>query len=153
MHMFDRYSLRLSSTLLQDDFAHIRPLCYPQLDVALICFSVVDSLSYENVKAKWIKEIRRHCPGVPIVLVGTQVDLRENMAFVKELKARGGRTISRSDGNKLVSQLKATCYVECSALTHFNVKNAFDEAIAAALELSSSSRKNTTQCATGCTIL
>lgn len=137
---------------LQDDFSHLRPLCYPQLDAVLICFSVVSSESYENVKTKWSKEMRRHCPGVPIILVGTQVDKRENSAVVKELKSRGLRTLSRSDGVKLASLIKATTYIECSSLKQLNVKNAFDEAIAAALELSSSSRKKSPQCV-GCTIL
>lgn len=137
---------------LQDDFAHLRPLCYPQVDVALICFSVVDTVSYENAKTKWAKEIRRHCPGVPIVFVGTQLDKRENPTVLKELKSQGKRTVSRSDGNKLVSLCKATSYIECSALTQSNVKGAFDEAIAVALELNSASGKHTPQCA-GCTIL
>lgn len=112
----------------------------------------MDSRSYENVKTKWVKEIRRHCPGVPIVIVGTQVDKRENPAVIKELKSHGQRTISTSDGHKLATQCRAACYVECSALTHLNVKNAFDEAIAAALELNTASGKHTPQC-TGCTIL
>lgn len=137
----------------QDDFANLRPLCYPQVDAVLICFSVVDSASYENVKSKWSKEIRRHCPGVPVILVGTQIDQRENSVVTKELKSRGLRTVSRSDGIKLASLIKATTYVECSSLRQLNVKNAFDEAIAAALELSSSSKRRTPQCATGCTIL
>ena len=136
---------------MQDDFAHLRPLCYPQVDVAVICFSVADSNSYDNVRSKWIKEIRRNCPGVPVVIVGTQVDKRENAALVKELKSMGKRTISKSEGNKLVAQCKATCYVECSALTQYNIKGAFDEAVAAALELNPSG-KHTPQCA-GCTIL
>ena len=138
---------------IQDDFAHLRPLCYPQVDVAIVCFSVVNMISYENAKNKWVKEIRRHCPGVPLIIVGTQVDKRENPAVLKELKSQGKRTVSRSDGKKLVSQCKATCYVECSALTQFNVKGAFDEAIAAALELNTRSSKHSAQCTAGCTIL
>ena len=122
--------------------------------MVLICYSVVNIDSYEHVKTEWIKEVRRHCPGAPVVLVGTQVDKREDPIVLKELKSKGKRPLSKSDGNKLLALTKATCYVECSALTQFNVKNAFDEAIAAALELSSSSGKRTTQCvSTKCTIL
>ena len=121
--------------------------------MALICFSVVDPASYENVKTKWIKEIRRNCPGVPVIIIGTQLDERENPVVLKKLKAQGKRFISKSDGNKIAAQTKAACYVECSALTQLNVKNAFDEAISAALELSSS-QKQTTQCKPGsCNIL
>lgn len=118
-----------------------------------MCFSVVDSASYENIKTKWSKEVRRHCPGVPIVLVGTQIDKREDSVITKKLKSRGLRTVSRSDGVKLASLIRATTYVECSALRQLNVKNAFDEAIAAALELGNGSRKKSPQCVGGCTIL
>lgn len=146
--------MTLCDTSGQDDFAHLRPLCYPQLDAVLICYSVVDSASYENVKTLWSREIKRHCPGVPVVLVGTQVDMREDSATIKDLKSRGLRTLSRSDGVKLASLIKATAYVECSAVKKLNVKNAFDEAIAAGLELSSSSRRRTPKCVgQECTIL
>ena len=140
-------------SFLQDDFSDLRPLCYPQVDVVLACFSVIDSASYENVKTKWSKELKRHCPGVPVILVGTQIDQRENSVITRDLKSRGLRTVSRSDGVKLASLIKAATYVECSSLKQLNVKNAFDEAIAAALELSSSSKKKTPQCVGGCTIL
>lgn len=141
----------LLSFISQEDFAHLRPLCYPQVDVALVCYSVVDLTSYDNVKSKWIREVRQHCPGVPVMIVGTQTDRRDDAAVVKQLKSRGKRPLSKADGNKLALQCKASCYIECSALTQQNVKNTFDEAIAAGLELNSSS-KHTPQCA-GCTIL
>lgn len=150
---FSKLLKKLLLHFLQDDFAHLRPLCYPKLDAVLICFSVVDFASYENIKTKWSREIRRHCPGVPVILVGTQIDKREDSVITKELKSRGLRTLSRSDGIKLASLIKATTYVECSALRKLNVKNAFDEAIAAALELGSSSRKKSPQCVGSCTIL
>lgn len=147
-----RIFVTMCDTAGQDDFAHLRPLCYPQVDVALVCFSVVDIDSYENVKSKWIKEIRRHCPGVPVILVGTQVDRREDTKVLKLLKSQGKRPLSKSEGNKLATQCKAGCYIECSALTQHNVKKIFDEAIAVALELDHSS-KHTPQCTAGCTIL
>lgn len=118
-----------------------------------MCFSVADSASYESIKSKWCKEVRRHCPGVPIILVGTQIDKREDPVITKELKSKGLRTVSRSDGIKLASLIRASTYVECSALRQLNVKNAFDEAIAAALELGNGSRKKSPQCVGGCTIL
>lgn len=122
--------------------------------MAIICYSIADPDSYENVKTKWIKEVRRHCPGVPVILVGTKADKREDPVTLKELKCKGKRPMSRSDGNKLLSQIKGACYVECSALTQLNIKTAFDEAIAAGLELSSSSGKRATRCiSNGCTIL
>ena len=136
----------------QDDFAHLRPLCYPQVDVALICYSVVDHASFDSVKSKWMREVHRHCPGVPIILVGTQTDQRVDTTVIKRLKSQGKKPLTKADGNKLASQCKAACYLECSALTQQNVKQTFDEAIATGLEMNNGSSKHTPQCA-GCTIL
>ena len=35
-----------------DYYDRLRPLCYPQTDVFLICFSLADPESFENVKIK-----------------------------------------------------------------------------------------------------
>ena len=42
-----------------------------------MCFSLVNLVSFENVKNKWTPEIRRETNNVPIILVGTKLDLRE----------------------------------------------------------------------------
>jgi Ras-related C3 botulinum toxin substrate 1 len=60
----------------------LRPLSYPMTDVFLVCFSVVSPTSYENVSAKWIPELRHHAPSVPIILVGTKTDLRQEPVIV-----------------------------------------------------------------------
>lgn len=147
-----RIAMTLCDTSGSDDFGHLRPLCYPQADVALICFSTVDSTTLSSVKSKWIKEIRSHCPGVPVILVGTKVDQRENPSLVKELKSSGHKMVSRSEGLRMASQCRAMSYIECSSFTQRNIKAAFDEAITAAMELSNKMRY-TAQCAGQCTIL
>ena len=38
--------------------------------------SLISRASFENVKAKWYLELKHHCPGVPMILVGTKLDLR-----------------------------------------------------------------------------
>lgn len=48
---------------------------YPS-DVFLLCFSIISPSSLENVKEKWVPELRYHCPNTPIVLCGTKSDLR-----------------------------------------------------------------------------
>ena len=62
----------------QEDYDRLRPLSYPQTDVFLVCFSVTSPASFENVKEKWFPEVHHHCPGVPCLIVGTQIDLRED---------------------------------------------------------------------------
>ena len=43
----------------------LRPLSYPQTDVFLLCFSITNPTSFENVRTKWYPEIASHAPGVP----------------------------------------------------------------------------------------
>lgn len=67
-------------------------------DVVLICFSLVSPASFENVREKWYPEVSHHCPNVPIVLVGTKLDLRENKTVVEEMHERRLEPISYLQG-------------------------------------------------------
>ncbi|KAK7915807.1 hypothetical protein WMY93_011568 [Mugilogobius chulae] len=118
----------------QEDYDRLRPLSYPQTDVFLVCFSVVSPSSFENVKEKWVPEITHHCPKTPFLLVGTQIDLRDDPSTVEKLAKNKQKPIAPETADKLARDLKAVKYVECSALTQKGLKNVFDEAILAALE-------------------
>uniref|UniRef100_A0A671MH90 Cell division control protein 42 homolog n=1 Tax=Sinocyclocheilus anshuiensis TaxID=1608454 RepID=A0A671MH90_9TELE len=111
------YTLGLFDTAGQEDYDRLRPLSYPQTDVFLVCFSVVSPSSFENVKEKWVPEISHHCPRTPFLLVGTQVDLRDDSNTVEKLAKNKQRPISPESGEKLARDLRAVKYVECSALT------------------------------------
>ncbi|KAJ3415874.1 Rho GTPase [Chytridiales sp. JEL 0842] len=128
------YTLGLFDTAGQEDYDRLRPLSYPQTDVFLVCFSVVSPSSFENVKEKWFPEVRHHCPGVPCIIVGTQVDLREDPATIEKIARNRQKPITSDQGERLARELGAVKYLECSALTQKGLKNVFDEAIIAALE-------------------
>jgi cell division control protein 42 len=128
------YTLGLFDTAGQEDYDRLRPLSYPQTDVFLVCFSVVSPSSFENVKEKWVPEITHHCQKTPFLLVGTQIDLRDDAGTIEKLAKNKQKPITLEQGEKLAKELKAVKYVECSALTQKGLKNVFDEAILAALE-------------------
>lgn len=86
------YTLGLFDTAGQEDYDRLRPLSYPQTDVFLVCFSVVSPSSFENVKEKWVPEITHHCQKTPFLLVGTQIDLRDDNATIEKL----GKTMKNS---------------------------------------------------------
>lgn len=125
-------SLGLWDTAGQEEYDRLRPLSYPQTDVFLVCFSVVSPASFENVRAKWIPEVRKFSPGTPIVLVGTKVDLRDDPATVSTIRTRCRRSpISTSEGLSLASEVGASKFLETSALTQHGLKAVFDEAVRA----------------------
>merc|ERR1712226_308879 len=107
---------------------------YPQTDIFLICFCVTSPDSYKNARAAWFPEIRYHCPHVPIILVGTQSDTRDNNDVMIELKRRDLTPITHSQCLELMNDIKAVKYMECSALTGRGVKEVFDEAVKTVLQ-------------------
>lgn len=117
----------------QDDFDSIRPLCYKQTDVFIVCFSVVCPSSFASIRQKWLPEIRKSLQKQkvdpsssipPIILVGTQCDLRHDVKVLIELDAAGQKPIS-SDYARAMAAKFAVCYIECSALTQKNLKVCF----------------------------
>jgi hypothetical protein len=106
-------------------------MAYPDSDVIILCFSVVRPDSMENILSKWIGELNRYIPNVLIVLVGTQVDLRD--ASLANMDASDSnyrqRHISSKEGEEVRQRIKAFKYIECSALTQVNVKEVFDSCI------------------------
>jgi Ras-related C3 botulinum toxin substrate 1 len=139
-------SLGLWDTAGQEDYDRLRPLSYPQTDVFLICFSIVSPPSFDNVKAKvrrhthacepcqanrlqWYPEIEHHAPGVPIILVGTKLDLRDDEATKESLRQKKMAPIQYEQAVMVAKEIKAQKYLECSALTQRNLKSVFDEAI------------------------
>ena len=118
----------------QEDYDRLRPLSYPGTHVFLVCFSVVNPTSYENVKAKWFPEIKQNAPGVPCILVGTKEDLRSSDDWQARLRQEGRAPLMTADGVRLAAEIGAVKYIECSALTQKGLKAVFDEAIKCALE-------------------
>jgi Ras-related C3 botulinum toxin substrate 1 len=126
-------SLGLWDTAGQEDYDRLRPLSYPQTDVFLICFSIVSPPSFDNVKAKWYPEIDHHAPNIPIILVGTKLDLREDASTLESLRQKRMEPVSYEQALTCAKEIKAYKYLECSALTQRNLKSVFDEAIRAVL--------------------
>ena len=113
-------NLQLWDTAGQEDYDRLRPLSYPGTQVFLLCYSVISKASYENCENRWIPELKHHCPEIPIILVGTKIDIREE---------DNPNHIPTSDGNKLAKKLDALSYVECSAKCMTNVNGVFDAGI------------------------
>lgn len=108
----------------QEDYDRLRPLSYSNANVFLVCFSIANRASFENVSDKWAKELKKYAAGVPVILVGTQADRRDEGV---------GNVVSLQEAKKMAKAIKAVQYVECSAITRHGLKEIFFTAITTAI--------------------
>ncbi|KAG7195562.1 uncharacterized protein KQ657_003329 [Scheffersomyces spartinae] len=104
--------LALWDTAGQEEYDRIRPLSYPDVDALLLCFSLSNTTSLNNVRDKWISELNYFCPNVPICLVGTKSDLPNEVPLIV--------------GIAVAKEIGAIAYVECSAKNMKNVRTSFN---------------------------
>ncbi|MBA0590355.1 hypothetical protein Gorai_019066 [Gossypium raimondii] len=143
-------NLGLWDTAGQEDYNRLRPLSYCGADVFILAFSLISKASYENVSKKWIPELKHYAPGVPIILVGTKHDLREDKQFF--IDHPGAVPISTAQGEELQKLIGSPAYIECSAKTQENVKAVFDAAIKVVLQPPKQKKKKS-KAQNACTIL
>jgi GTPase SAR1 family protein len=70
---------------------------------------------------------------VPIILVGTKSDVRDDAAMAAQLARKGLHVLSAEKAQLLAREIGAVDYLECSALTQRGVHSVFDEAIRASM--------------------
>ena len=108
------YHLSMFDTAGKEDFNKLRVLSYINSDVFLVCFSVANPESFTNVQDSWVPELRHHIPDTPFILVGTQVDIRQDKMDRQVVRTS---FISTKQGIDLASRIGAASYVECSSVS------------------------------------
>lgn len=88
-------TLQLWDTAGQEDFGRIRVLSYKGTDCFVVCFSLVDGVTFNNIQAVWLDEIRSIEPSAKILLVGTKADLK-------------GTAKNKFDGHKSIREKEIT---------------------------------------------
>jgi len=126
------FELSMWDTNASTEYEHIRPLNFAKTDIFLLCFSVTQETSLDNVTAKWIREIN-NCPAgksAPLkLLVGLQTDMRDEQwsAYDK------GKRITKEQAMQVATEIGAVDYVECSARTAEGVEDVFLAALNAVI--------------------
>ncbi len=110
-------NLQLWDIGAQQYFKRFRRIYYNGAEAAFIVFDITNRDSFEKVK-EWYEELNELIgeTNIPIVLVGNKVDLAEQ------------RVVSTTEGEGLAKSLSTNGveYIETSALTGNNVKDAFE---------------------------
>ena len=98
--------------------------------MVVLCFSLVDRVSFEHVRNTWIPEIKRETGGrSPIVLVATKKDLvrPERKASLQQMPdLQRQRPVSVAELEKLSKQIGAASHHQSSALTGEGVTETFN---------------------------
>ncbi|KAH8824489.1 ras-like protein family, member Ab [Flagelloscypha sp. PMI_526] len=122
-----------------------QPIAYPESHVVLLAYSIARPDSFESVLERWIGEVRRFMPKVPLILVGCKKDLRDDEEILMDLASIGMRSVTFDEGLALALKIGAGQFFECSAKTGEGVREVYDIAGRAAME-HRNHRKSSSSC-------
>ena len=135
------YKLQLCDTAGQEEYQSLRVLNYPKTDVFILCFSLVEPVSFQNIRNKWILELDKYYQrSIPKILVGNKVDLRDDREILRKVTP-----ITTTQGYNLSREIGAFQYVECSSLKMINVDLVFERVMDAYLYIPIT-KKNEKKC-------
>ena len=84
----------------------LRPLCYPNTNIAVVCFSIANRASFANVTDKWFKEVSHFAYRTPWVIIGTHPDVRNTKNGLDEKSAgMPNEVVGRDEGRRLTKDL------------------------------------------------
>ncbi|XP_031623858.1 ras-like GTP-binding protein RhoL [Contarinia nasturtii] len=115
-----KHLVKLHDTAGQEDFERLRKIVYKEADCFVLCYSISDRKSFNNISNKWEPELRPYKK--PIVLVGTKSDLTVGINIVQE-----------EEGERLKRKINANQFLECSSKHNENINEVIYEAIRAAV--------------------
>lgn len=130
----EKVNLELHDTPGQDDYDELLSAMYKDTDVFILCFSVDWPDSLTNIYERWHPKVTTICPYVPLILVATKKDLRDDPNTVTGLAHIRLAPVSAADGRAAASAIGALAYVECSAKTRQGVQDVFEISAQTAVE-------------------
>jgi len=140
------HNLQLCFVPGTSDYERVRSVSYQSTDVFLVCYSVVQSSSFDSVENIYVPEIRRHCPDTPIIIVACKNDLKMSPAYLE----RGvgpeaiGRWMKKMETSTVhIENLAKIEHMAVSAKTKDGVSELFDDVIRNGLGMP---RLHTTDC-------
>ncbi len=93
------------------DYEQLRTVIYPGTDVFILCYSIAFPDSLKNSKNVWFQELKKHAPGIPIILCGTKSDLRDDFKTIEDLRGKNLTTVTFSQGKDAMKEIGAISYL------------------------------------------
>ena len=117
-----KINLEIVDTDGSEEYDNLRPMYYKNVNVFIICFSILSRTHFDRVKSHWISEIKPYAKKAHIILVGTKSDRRGTIPESLPITE-----VSKEEGETMAKHIGAESYIECSALTQENLKEVFEE--------------------------
>ena len=119
--MFNKtHTVGIYDTSGQQDHDRLRVFSYRHSDVIIICFSMVDRESFQNVVEFWMAEVKCYERlKTPVILLGTQSDCTNNVEDADNI-------VKIEEGHKLAETIGACRFLTCSALDTESVSRVFE---------------------------
>ncbi|KAL5987612.1 Ras-related C3 botulinum toxin substrate 3 [Asimina triloba] len=169
--VFDNFS---ANVVVEGTTSNLRNFCF--FRTGQEDYNRLRPLSYRG--ADWIPELQHYSPGVPIVLAGTKLDLREDKYYLADhpglvtvtttqfstsaivysihhpdCKVFRKHIRNKYSGEELRKQIGAAYYIECSSKTQQNVKAVFDAAIKVVIQPPSKQKEKKKKPRRGCSLM
>ncbi|XP_063729481.1 ras-like GTP-binding protein rhoA [Symsagittifera roscoffensis] len=126
--------MTIHDTAGQEEYSQLRPFSYHSADICVICFSVDNPDSLDNIEDQWMPEVRKFCPQARNILVALKKDLRYDPEVIKNLYKKGRKPLTQEEGVRVADRIGAYNYFECSAKYKDGVDQIFQAAAALSLE-------------------
>lgn len=123
-----RWAVDFWDTAGQEQFDRLHSSYYFQANCCILAFDVTRKITYKNLEV-WFKEVRQHCPDIPIICVANKIDIEPAMASKRfnfpSTHQLPFYFVSSSDGTNVVRVFK-----EAISLAISNKLNPQDEVMA-----------------------
>ncbi len=108
---------------INEEYHPKQQYAYVNISVCLVCFSVVNPRSFENVKSKWIPQALRYTSGkVPLILVGMKTELRRDPKTLQKLTEKGLAFVTYEQGEATARENMCIDYIEISTERGYGLK-------------------------------
>lgn len=113
-----------------------RSMAYQNADVILITFSLNKLKDVTHIKKKWFNEVQNYSPNASILLIGTNLDKREDLSYdhnvvnkstIDYQRRKEENMVSYSKGLTIAKEIGAISYIESSAKNDVGCKEIKDQ--------------------------
>ncbi|KAH3854335.1 cell division control protein 42 homolog [Dreissena polymorpha] len=122
----EQYTISIFDSPGQHDYQSVRAYSYLDSEVIIVCYSVVDRDTLENVRDVWIPETTTQTKRKkPIILIGCQTDIRipNNESHV-----------TYDEGCNIAKAIGADAFIECSSASMTGISDVFQTVVKVVLK-------------------